>query len=114
MVPIPEEIEALSLEEFSFSILNVLEDSSMPSNDDFEHPPSRTLIPKPISSLVHMSKVGQQSALSLKPLSDRVDVIAKNQQVLAFEQKKMMKQISTMKTDMSSNFFAILAMLFNL
>ena len=57
--------------------MDVLEDYSMLSDDGFEDPPNRPLVPKAVSPSVHKSKFDQQSALSLKQLSDQVDVIAK-------------------------------------
>ena len=78
MVPLSDEIEALSLEEFSFTIPDVIKGHGMPSNDDFEDPPSRNPVPKAVSPPQHRSKFGQHSRSSLKSLSDRVDVIAKN------------------------------------
>ena len=77
MVPMLEEIKALSLEEFSFSTPDAVGVSSMPSNDDFQDPLTRPPIPKPPSSSLHKSKVDQPSGLSLKYLSDRVDEIEK-------------------------------------
>ena len=53
MVPSPEEIEALSLNELLFSTPDAGEVSSMPSDDDFQDPPSRPPIPKPASSSFH-------------------------------------------------------------
>ena len=50
----------------------------------------------------------------MKSLSDRVDEIGKTQQALASNQKKLMEKISTMKTEMSSTFSAMLAILSNL
>ena len=88
MVPISEEIEALSLDEFWFSTPNAGEVSSMPSDDDFQDPPSRPPIPKPASSSLHKTKVGQTTGLFLKSLSDWVDEIGKTQQALASNQKK--------------------------
>ena len=111
MVPMPEEIEALSLEVISFSTPDTIKVSSMPSDDDFQDPPSIPPIPKPPSTSLHKTKVGQPFGLLLKPLSDRVDEIGKTQQALASNQKKMTDQISTMKIEMSSNFSAILVIL---
>ena len=78
-------MEAFSLEEFLFSILDVVEESFVRSDDDFEDPPSRPPIPKAVSLSIHKNKVGQQYSLSLKPLIDRVNMIDKNQQLLAKE-----------------------------
>ena len=114
IVHTPKEIEALSFEEFSFTNLGVVEESSVRSDDDFKNPPNRPSIPKAVSPSVHKSKVGQQSSLSLKPLIDWVNVIDKNKQMLAKEQKNMIKQMSTMKTEMSSKLSAILTILTNL
>ena len=86
----------------------------MPLDDDFQDLPNRPPILKPTSTSLHKTKVGQASGLLLKPLSDRVDEIGKTQQALASNQKKMMDQISTMKTEMSSNFSVTLAILSNL
>ena len=58
MVPLPDEIEALSLKEFSFAILDVIEGPIMPSDDDFEDPPSRNPLPKVVSPSQHRSKFG--------------------------------------------------------
>ena len=114
VVPMPKEIEALSLEASSFSTSDVVEVSLMLSDHDFQDPHSRPPIRKPASNSLHKTKVGQPSGLLLKPLCDRVDEIDKIQQALAFNQKKMMDQISTMKTAMSANFSTILAILSNL
>ena len=114
MVPMLKELEALFLEEFSFSTPDVVEVSSMPLDDDFQDLSSRLHIPKPVSTSLHKTKVGQPYGLLLKPLSDRVDEIGKIRQALVSNQKKMMDQISTMKTEMSSNFSVTLAILSNL
>ena len=69
MVPILEEIETLSLDEFSFSTPDAGEVSYIPLDDDFQDPPSRPPIPKPTSSSLHRTKVGQTTGLLLKSLS---------------------------------------------
>ena len=58
MVPSPDEIEVLSLEEFSFAIPDVIEGTTMPLDDEFGDPPSRNPLPKSVSPPQHRSKVG--------------------------------------------------------
>ena len=111
MVHFPDEIEALSLEEFSFTILDLIEGTGMPSDDDFRDPPSRNPLPKAVLPLQDRSKFGQHPVISLKSLSDRVDAIAKNPLGFALEQNKMMQLMTTMKNKMFSNFSAIMAIL---
>ena len=55
MVPSLDEIKALSLEELSFDILDVIKGSGMPLDDDFKDPPSRNLVPKVVSPPKHSS-----------------------------------------------------------
>ena len=43
LVPTSEEVEALSLEEFSFNNSGDVEESDVQSDDDFEDSPSRPL-----------------------------------------------------------------------
>ena len=49
LVPTSEEVEALSLEEFSFNNLGDVDESDVPSDDDFVDPPSRHLSLKTVS-----------------------------------------------------------------
>ena len=111
IVPSPDEIEALYLEEFSFAIPDIIEGNTMTSDDDLGDPPSRNPLPKSVSPPQHRCKVGQHPGISLKSLSDRVDVITKNQQGLALEHNKMMQLITTTKNDMFSSFSAIMVIL---
>ena len=109
MVPSSAEIEAFSLEQFYFPTPDVVEGTGVASDDDVGIPSSRDPLPKAVSPTQHKSKVGQHPAFSLKSLSDRVDVVTKGQQSLAFEQKKMMQLMTTMNNEMSSKFSAIMA-----
>ena len=78
MILLLDEIEAFSLEQFYFSTLDVIEGTVAPSDDDFGIPSSRNPLPKAVSPTQHRSKVGQHPTISLKSLSDRVDVVAKD------------------------------------
>ena len=115
MVSLQDEIDAHSLEKFSFAIPDVIEDPDISSDDDFEDPPGWNHVPKTVSPPQHRSKFGQHSRSSLKSLSDHVDVIATNEQFLALNQFKIMQLMNTMndemKNEMSSNFVAIMAIL---
>ena len=81
-----EEVETLSLEEFSFDNSVDVDESNVPSDDDFVDPPRRRPIRKAVSPSVHRSKVAKQFSLSLKSLIDWVNQIEKNQQMLSKEQ----------------------------
>ena len=70
-VPTFKEVEALLLEEFSFNNSVDVDESDVPSDDDFVDPPSRRPMPKAVSPSLHRSKVAQQSSLSLNHLSTR-------------------------------------------
>ena len=85
IVPTSEEVEALSLEKFSFDNSVDIDESNVPSDDGFVDLPTRRHITKAVSPSVYRSKVHQQSSLTLKPLIDRLNQIEKNQQMLSKE-----------------------------
>ena len=82
IVPTLEEIEAPSLEDFLFNNVYDIRETVVQSDDDFDDPPSRTPIPKVVTQSVHKTKVGQESSLQLKPLTDQVKQIEKTQEML--------------------------------